>query len=173
MKRLVLFLASVFAIHAVMAADSYLYWMVDDSRAAGKEWDSAKIHYTDLGSTPSDGYLGIYGDIGGGYIGDSVSYAQVGNAKEFGAGLWAKLLAGSSATYVIELWKGDVAVAQSTSYAYSELANYIASAGISAPGGGMLKAMPMPAPVPEPTSGLLVLLGCAGLALRRRRPVKA
>lgn len=46
---------------------------------------------------------------------------------------------------------------------YWELSNFTSATVVNS------GATPTPGPVPEPTSGLLMLLGMAGLALRRRR----
>lgn len=80
---------------------------------------------------------------------------------------------GEGAEFLIELaaWDGDEWSAAGTTptFTYAQLASYLTSVkdGSQIPTQGVLA--PSFAAVPEPTSGLLMLLGLAGLALRRKR----
>ena len=78
----------------------------------------------------------------------------------------------SGYSFLMELayWDGSagVMVGKSGTYAFSDLSAYLTSV----PGGSGIPTQGVFAPtfnVPEPTSGLLMLLGIAGLALRRKR----
>lgn len=78
----------------------------------------------------------------------------------------------SGYSFLMELayWDGSAGttVGKSGTFAFSDLSAYMTSV----PGGSGIPTQGVFAPtftVPEPTSGLLMLLGLAGLALRRKR----
>ena len=101
-----------------------------------------------------------------------LSKATINDAANWGEGFFASLadIDTSSASFVVELFnESGTWLAQSAALSGSAAAAYIYNGGISAP-----PAVPWTAgsfAIPEPTSGLLMLLGIAGLALRRKREV--
>lgn len=86
----------------------------------------------------------------------------------------ARVAGYESASFFVELFNDQGGVYQSDALTYSELLNYqyISSmAGMTLPSATWdVKNFHV---VPEPTSGLLLLIGVAGLALRRRKMKKA
>lgn len=180
--RKVILLAVVLGIaSAVRAEDSYLYWMVDVDAATeyavsrGYAFDenlSAKVRV--LGNdAPADIYLPLlYKD--GYLIGDSVGYPAIRDAWDNYGAFWASLGNMQSGycregySYVVELFYDSSWIGQSAELSYNEAVtgNLISFSKMSPPTGLW---MPAPYAVPEPNSALLMLLGCAVLALRRRR----
>lgn len=147
------------------AEDSYLYWMV--GKDAPSNYTTAKVKDTSSGN-----YLTLYDDWLDTSYGDSVIKAQVDAASEANEGFYASLanVDRQNSTWIIELYENDKKIDQSAPQAYSSA--YInngmgGSAGSSAPMAGGSFA------TPEPTSGLLMLVGCAMLGLRRRKLKKA
>ena len=176
MKNLLLVL-SVFLAASAVADDSWLYWMVGDtgSYTLGTDYDTVRVRDT-TGTLGTDGYLSLYYDssteIPSAYGGPMA----VNNVNEdialmdYGVGLYAQLAADpSSSSFVIELWNDSSFVAQSTAISYETARAYIQS------GNSMSFANPWVGTgyaIPEPNSGLLMLIGCAMLGLRRRRQRK-
>ncbi len=74
---------------------------------------------------------------------------------------------GSVSSFLVELWDGSDNRVGWQSYSASALANNIWKSDTPAASGGT--PLTVTGVVPEPTSGLLLLLGMAGLALRRKR----
>lgn len=192
MKKLILFSAILVAFGAFAADDSFLYWMVDAKAtgtqrggqpleggtytakiaafAAGSEWSETGATYLDIwGSTSAgvtDGRIAA-GDVGVRGINIS-SGAALPNAAYF-----AQIASGSATdwTYFVELYNdGGTVVAHSDALSYSS--EYFATvAGVGAPGGAWVASSFVAAP--EPNSALLLLIGCATLALRRRKQIVA
>ena len=154
------------------AADSYLYWMVGSGAPA---YTYARVR--DL--VDDNAYLTIYnsgyspiGDSLEPYSGTEVSRATVAEASEWGDSLLARLpSADTTKSYIIELFNDDTFVGQSSVLTGSALASYISSGGMSVPTAGAWS--PTSFAIPEPSSGLLMLVGCAVLALRRRKQKNA
>lgn len=156
------------------SADSYLYWMIDTT-SAGSDYAYARIRDV---NTPGDAsYLTIYDgsfedpytDGVGGVSGAAKEYVDL--AAAVNDGFYASLagIDTSTASFVVELYNdsGKFLAQSFADGAYGNLSAYIYRGGISAP-----PAVPWTAgsfDVPEPSSGLLMLLGMAGLALRRKR----
>lgn len=161
MKHL-LFGLVVAAAVAVHAEDSYLYWMVGDT---SYEYDSANLIASTSGSwswTERANFVG------------SASSADIAAAKGFGDGIYSSIASysGDSYTYFIELIEGSKVVAYSTTgLAYKDVSSYLSSLTQFDPGASSLWTASSfaTAPIPEPTSGIMLLLGVAVLALRRRR----
>lgn len=158
MKRILMVVGIALGACVASADDSYLWWMVDRETDAKYDYTYAVVKAT-TGNTATGG-------------------TQVGDGLGKGSGLqgWAYVgsAIGSGYSYYIELLSeatgtggGYEAVAASSLASWEDLQNFFTANGV--PGtstpwtGGEFHA------VPEPTSGLLLLLGVAGLALRRKR----
>ncbi len=152
MKRILMGLGVALLAGAASADDSYLWWMVD------READS-KFNYTYAALKATKGDKATGGsEIGDTVIGKGVPGVASTSLIGYGAG-WS---------YYIELLneKADgstEAVAVSSLATWESLAKFISTQPTTPWMGGSYHA------VPEPTSGLLLLLGVAGLALRRKR----
>ena len=186
-------LVAVLGCLTASAEDSYLYWMVDVGDALvyaqgrGAQISSVQLKY--FNDTGDSGYLNLLAQNGAS-LGESVAWGadtttpnSVLQYNEIGGGstdpgdvsvcgFWASL---SSQTgwkngysFVVELFNDSTWVGQSAELSYNDAV----TEGLISFG----KMTPPPIPwaaatfaVPEPNSALLMLLGCAVLALRRRR----
>lgn len=188
MKKIILLLAFATSV-GVSLADSYLYWMVNndasgtarggDPLAAGKYY--AKVSAFQTGTSWTDQsvgqqYLNIYSFVNGGLgedLGNETGVeVQIGGSptpdnRHFFANIASY---GSEYTYFVELWNEGSVVARSEGLPY-EQASIAALADISTP--GTLWAPMTFVAAPEPNSALLLLIGCATLALRRRKQIVA
>lgn len=189
MKKLLFLLALAGTLGGYTAlADSYIYWMVDKTATGtergggsidGKPY-TAKVVALESGMSWTDqttgkNYLNLYsidntassidGNTGVSVgIGSAVTGIQ--NLQYF-ANVTGYL---DGYTYFVELWNEGGVVARSEGLPY-EQASIAALADISTP--GTLWAPMTFVAAPEPNSALLLLIGCATLALRRRKQVVA
>lgn len=170
MKKLVALVVVALSCGA-WAADSYLYWMVAESVMlrdgdSFNGYNSAKIGY--LNGSGSMTYLNLYGEgESGDYINLKDNFATPGYES------FAKIL-GSGSTFYIELFNDNRVVARSDALNYSALESYITSSMLQTPREPWTSAgTTFTSNVPEPSSALLMLLGCAGLALKRKKQAKA
>lgn len=171
MKQFILGLSLVAAL-IVRADDSYLYWLVDNDSsmykydtvkvaAVNQSWD---VNYLTLTTENFD------------ELGTSISQKSVGEAADLGFGFYAKVLqeyASDSYSFFVELWNGDEVVANSgTGKSWSSVQDMIYRNAMNMGTGETWTTSTstfQPGAIPEPTSGMMVLLGMAALALRRRR----
>lgn len=172
MKK-ILAVAVVSLAFGAMADDSYLFWMVDDNLT----WKESGSHdYTQMAvgvidaSGKNVGYLNCFTYGGSGAGGDLI---------EKGSGTWYANMgeyASKSYSFYIELFNDnmDFIGRSDTILNYDAAKAYVTSFGSDMP-----KIDPWSpnifttAAVPEPSSALLMLLGCAGLALKRKKQAKA
>ena len=164
-KKIIAAVALAFAAQGVFAADSYLYWMVDPSvyNSISQEpttFDYAKVS-VDGGSTYLNWYQ--YDSLSGYSVsqGDKM-YASAGGGTE--AAYWGVFDYSPGTTFLFELYNDDNSVAGFMNVDWvntSAIASGFSTAGVS--------PFALTSVVPEPTSGLLMLIGMAGLALKRKR----
>ena len=169
------------------AEDSYLYWMIDP---AGKIYDGGtqtslptepgsigvKISAFAKGSAwvygGAESYLTIYpwsgGTVGESPIGGGDQLAPVSYGSQYFAAIPTD---GVDWTYYVELYNDSSIFARSDMpYTVESIA---ALSGMGRPGTLWNVKAFVPAAVPEPNSALLMLIGCAALALRRRKQIAA
>ena len=173
-----LLLAALFGATGAFAADSYLYWMVDTSSASNfGDYTYARIKDASTDTyylTIYDGgFDTAYNEGAGGVSG--VSKTTIGSMADWDDGFYASLagITLSSASFIVELYNdsGKFLAQSFNDGSYDAVKGYIFAGGIS----GVSPVVPWSAgsfDVPEPSSGLLMLVGFAMLGLRRRRQTK-
>lgn len=172
MKKVLMF-AMILGAASVFAADSYLYWLPPDETMGLNGSYTAKViaggsswAWNGDGTGGAGTYLNLY-DGTGANLGMSAGV-------EFGAfadnGTFFANAAGytDGYTYYIELWNDKSLVGISDGLTYSA-AGLGALAGLGTPGTLWQGMNFVAAPIPEPNSGLLMLIGCALLGLRRKQ----
>lgn len=179
--KLVMVLAWVCAAMFASAEDTFLYWMVDVGEKTEYNFNYATIKATGADGTTSD-YLLLYGSDSAASVGNKLYASNYSEANGWaagsttGEGIYAGLGGyGVGSKLLIELWTDGAsadAAANRVAYgwfAYGDLLNNIFSAGDLA--GASPFTVGASQLVPEPTGGLLTLLGFAMLALRRKQKV--
>lgn len=156
-----------------MANDSYLYWMVGNDltwkEGTAPDYSQMAVGVLDA-SGQNVGYLNCFGYGGSG---------AGGNLVDKGSGAWYANLgsyASGSYSFYIELFNDnmDFVGRSQDILSYNSALAYTTTFGTSQP-----LATPWApssfttAAVPEPNSALLILLGCAGLALKRKKQGRA
>lgn len=160
MKSSILKAAAILAVsatgYAANAADSYLYWMLDSSIT---DYSNNTVTY-DYAKVSLDGnYLSLYD--GGMALGTEISSGMAGSPA-----YWGVIdSAGSYNSFVFELYSDSGSTPLHTAQLSFEAARSFIGTSMTAP----KQAMYTLSKVPEPTGGLLMLIGMAGLALRRRK----
>ena len=162
-------LAAALMTGSIFASDfQYLYWMVDISDQAGTNPEYAFSYATvsaggnvftlyDNDQNPSGTHFGIDGDASSGFT--------AGLQSAGGDPIYAGDISGYiGSTFLFELFDENDNKVAWKSVAWSAIENYV---------GGTMSTISNPyvvsQVVPEPTSGFLLLLGMAGLALKRKR----
>lgn len=169
MKRILMTILLMAAVPAAWS-DSYFYWMLEEdggSNVFGTDFVYAKIR---VDGTTDYLALGMFD----GEWGEAVFANGVEGEGDTGTSIddcWANLgvNVGDDSSFVLELYQdGDVnprASSRPVRYADLEAAGFTWKSGddpLTRPFSGWIAA-------PEPTSGLLVLLGLAVFGLKRRR----
>lgn len=160
-------IAAFSAAASLFSFGGLLFWEVDTaavSNAGIENWSYASLYYVDGNNTSTK-----LDNLVGGFDGT----AQKLSADIFSSALVAAQLGdgASSWSFYVELYNSaNTAVGKSQTMSYSALQNYIAQsidmsnlADIQRWSGGTYTA------VPEPTSAVLLALGTALMALRRKR----
>lgn len=179
-----LFLIAVALVSLVGRADTaYLYWQVnqDSSSADAIEFQFARVGILDSHGAPvgSDVYLTSPGSSDPLYVASSDGY-NTGSAVASLIGSDGTDYNSSDYSFVVELLSygmySDPAtfdvVGRSAPMTYNQIQSSIAYGGMGLPDlQGSIAPASITRIVPEPTSGLLLLVGGALLALRRKRRV--
>ena len=171
MKRFVLFLAFAVAGLALSAEEAYslLYWMVEEDPSAAIPFEYAHVVAVKEGEAAQ--YLRLY-DADSGQVMQSTDQAAIdgGHATPATYGyLPGEVAAWSGYSFFIELLNDDGGVLGTSKQfprSYSSLESSIIKTISDQPTVWRQSSFEA---VPEPTSGLLMLLGVAVLSLRRKR----
>lgn len=152
--------------NAALATDSYLYWMVDQDSDSG---DAIAFNYATIKDKNATTYLNWY--VGNEELGPQIYVSDYTSAETLGydtGRVYSYLGSGEAIeTFLVELWNGSD---ERLGYAEFDRATVAAAIfGGTNEAGASAHAVSAFTVVPEPTSGLLMLFGLAGLALRRKR----
>ena len=179
MKKLIAICAVALSASA-FATDSYLYWMVDEAvtwadgtATSTPTYTAARVGYAAADGSGTTTYLTIY-KASGSEVGDKLEFDSAYGSSAHYAGGIASTLQTTSYSFFIELLNDSTVVGTSEKLAGNALSSYLTSSmgGTNQPGEAWKGGTFTTAAIPEPTSGLLMLVGLAGLALRRKRMAK-
>ena len=169
MKKLLLTLTLVSgAFFAQAAADTYLYWMLDETPTKGTPMGATyEDYYARVKIVGSDTYLNFC--EGGANAGDTL-YAEGSEIP------YQMLLTGtdySNKSFIIELWNDDALNANTEAsfrktLAWSDVSKYITTGSEGHITPGTMEVGSFSA-VPEPTSGMMLLVGAMLLGLKRKK----
>ena len=180
MKKLMVLAILACAAFTASAEDSFLYWMVNVGSTEDYYFNYATIKAENKSGITSD-YLSLYGDRAE-PLGTKLCAANYGDNGNFnpgpttGYGAFAGVGAyGIGSRFLVELWRdGSTASDPANRVAFGWLSSDAVKNSIFA-AGDLSGALPFTVGstmlVPEPTGGLLTLLGLAVLALRRKQKV--
>lgn len=171
MKKLTFAVLGVLSACALRAEeDSYLYWMIGSEAAASFATEmgvsSLEGYTAKLWSTDTSGYLNLYS------VPDSVQ-TVVTSVDAVGAqlaGVAASLGGSPGGSFFVELWNSSGLQGRSQEYTYQSLQDYIGTVKFTSklPKNAFALVGGFRA-VPEPSSGLMLLIGLSALALRRKK----
>ena len=157
MKKLLVVLFAAAAMMSVKAADSYIYWMIEPT-------------------APEFSYASLYVDKGAGgvvAIDEYLTGVGEGMTQTSLAATSSKIDAdnlGTGYSYYVELLNADgEATYQSGMMGYSAISSSIYQVPNTPPKMAFNMGKDGFSPVPEPTSGVMMLLGFALLGLKRKR----
>ena len=169
MKQLLSIVALVLAF-AASAEDQYFYWMLGDEVKIDDKGLETGTYYAKISADNGAHYLNLYGDLGN----DAPSFGYLTyDTSDDCPKVFANLGSSPAAKYLVELYSdlGENPIGYAD-LSLTGLSDYITSGGMSKPLAGAYEVSAFQS-VPEPTSGMLLLLGVAGLALRRRKMQRA
>ena len=168
MKKLLMSLALVGTFAAMSAkGDSYMYWMVQDAKQGGDPllFDAAELYAINGSQKVSLGAnyaIDSSGEMG---VGSSTKRNLAGGAGSDLTSYDVSTYANSDWSFLVELYNGEVWVSESR-LSYAQVASGFYE-HLAPSGAGVATFTSFN--VPEPTSGLLMLIGLCGLALKRKR----
>ena len=159
MKKVLLTLA-LFGTFAAMTAkgDSFMYWMVDTT---GNSQIGTQANYAEL--------YAFYGNKPGTLVGGIDLVDGVWDARTISDSLVG--MVGDGWSYYVEAYKDDwnIGTSDSITYANAKAMYDGIYESLKTGGKGTVEFTTFTYNIPEPTSGLLMLLGLCGLALKRKR----
>ena len=174
MKNLLMSLALVGSLAAMSAkGDSYIYWMADVSDGVGDNARIGTFQYAQLaaynGGTKVAAFDASYADAVD--VDYSTGQEGVKTADHISSQSLASFADAQNWTYYVELYTDDWMKGRSTTgYTWNQLQDFDAIYQSTLTGGlGTAAFTTFTYNAPEPTSGLLVLFGLCGLALKRKR----
>ena len=169
----------VFAAAAAMLAnvasaqDSYLYWMVSDANMDGTDYNFEYAKVKVIEKDGNDYYLNIYDTATSADTGFSELYSDPddpNSSDSFVPVFVGKFDKNNVNSFIVELFNDEDGQIGWQTYSWDAAKGYVFS-GNNLSGGSGIDALVVSAVTPEPTSGVLMLLGGALLALRRKRRV--
>lgn len=159
-------IASAVIVATSVASADYLYAMIDGAKSV-YDGTSISFDYATFSIPSQEGYLDISGGAGSGVTvyGTGVSSDETGRST--GGPFYVGDEDTKFNTFLIELWLGenDPTRVGWQQYSLAQVSGHI----VTETGGSGDTPLTITSVIPEPTSGLLLLLGMAGLALRRRK----
>ena len=183
MKTTKTFLAAAFALTSCLGMADYMYWQVSDAKFTTPSKADANFAYATVRADDGNGGGANIEDHASEYyklytIDNGVSTAtdqykffsdeNDPNSTEGGAQFFG-VINGDVTSFLFELWDTEGALVGYSNMSKSYLSYAIASSSGILEHPADYRPYVLKGVVPEPTSGLLLLLGFAGLALRRRR----
>lgn len=160
-------IAAAVLLTAGAAAAEYLYaWIGNSNNGVVDIYHGQVINfdYATFSIPGTSGYLPI---TGGTIAGTGVASAGSSASAQTETAFYVGDDNTTFNTFLVELWLGDVDPTRVGWQQYSRA--QFADSIYTGTGGSGDTAFSITSVIPEPTSGILLLLGMAGLALRRRR----
>ena len=155
------------------ASADLLYWQVSDAvgnELSGKQGSPIEFAYATVSTDGGNTHLNVY-NYEQGNTGSSRAYAMADDSTSTDAAYVGTFQSEFVTAFLVELWDSGNNRVGWQSYSASAVANSIWKSDSPAASGGT--PLTVTGVIPEPTSGLMLLLGAACLALRRRKLISS